>query len=377
MGGGLTILLFVVAILLVILVHEAGHFFTAKAFKIKVEEFFLGFGPRLWSIRRGETEYGVKALPLGGYVRIAGMNPYVEPTPEEYPRTFGAKPIRQRAMVIVAGPATHFVIAFLAFALWFGLVGPARFSPVISDVSRTLSGGPSPAAQAGLRPGDEILAIDGIEHPSDQELVEYTRTHVGRPVTLTVKRYDLVFQVTVTPVLATVEGEQVGRLGVTVASGDFLGRDGRGPFGAIGAGLAMLWEQVLQILASLGRLFGPEGIGRVFSLLFGGAERQITDPTSIVGAARFAGQAAEAGNVGDLLFIFGSINVFVGILNLLPLPPFDGGHLAVLAVEKIRGRKVDMRKLIPITAVVATFLIIYMGSLLLVDIFNPLPNPFE
>src|SRR2546422_1132277 len=104
--------LFVVAVLLVIMVHESGHFFLAKAFGIKVEEFFIGFGPRLWSFRRGETEYGVKALLFGGYVRIAGMNPFEEPSPEEYPRTYGAKPAWQRAAVILAGPVTHFFIAF-------------------------------------------------------------------------------------------------------------------------------------------------------------------------------------------------------------------------------------------------------------------------
>src|SRR5919109_5260919 len=105
----LGILLFVLGVFVMIMAHESGHFAAARAFAIKVEEFFIGFGPRLWSIRRGDTEYGVKALPLGGYVRIAGMNPFQEPTPEEYPRTFGAKPPWQRAMVIVAGPATHFV----------------------------------------------------------------------------------------------------------------------------------------------------------------------------------------------------------------------------------------------------------------------------
>src|SRR5205809_5153602 len=107
------VVLFVVAILVVVLVHESGHFAFAKAFQIKVEEFFVGFGPRLWSIRRGETEYGVKALPFGGYVRIAGMNPFQEVTPEEFPRTFAAKPIWKRAVVIEKGPVTHFVLAIL------------------------------------------------------------------------------------------------------------------------------------------------------------------------------------------------------------------------------------------------------------------------
>src|SRR5436853_874081 len=98
------VFLFILLILVVIVIHESGHFTMAKVFGIKVEEFFVGFGPRLWSVRRGETEYGIKALPLGGYVRIAGMNPFQEPSPEEFPRTFGAKPIWQRTLVILAGP---------------------------------------------------------------------------------------------------------------------------------------------------------------------------------------------------------------------------------------------------------------------------------
>src|ERR671918_2644796 len=152
------ILLFVLGIFLMILAHEAGHFVTARAFGIKVEEFFIGFGPRLWSFRRGETEYGLKALPLGGYVRIAGMNPFQEPTPEELPRTFGSKPAWQRAVVIAAGPFTHFVLAFLTFFLWLTLLGlPSRFSPVVGAVETTLNGRPSPAAVAGLRAGDEIV----------------------------------------------------------------------------------------------------------------------------------------------------------------------------------------------------------------------------
>ena len=110
-------LLFFAAIVGVILVHEAGHFTAAKACKMKVEEFFVGFGPRLWSVRRGETEYGVKLLPAGGYVKIAGMNPFQPTPPEDLPRSYGAKPIWQRAVVIAAGPATHFVLALIFSAL--------------------------------------------------------------------------------------------------------------------------------------------------------------------------------------------------------------------------------------------------------------------
>src|SRR6266571_4946924 len=117
MTESLGVLVFAVSLLIVVMIHESGHFFTAKAFQIKVEEFFVGFGPRLWSIRRGETEYGVKVLPFGGYVRIAGMNPFQEIPPEEAGRVFKAKKPWQRAIVLSAGSFTHFVLAFIVIAV--------------------------------------------------------------------------------------------------------------------------------------------------------------------------------------------------------------------------------------------------------------------
>src|SRR5436309_4403368 len=164
-------ILFFLAILVVVLVHESGHFVFAKAFGIKVEEFVVGFGPRLWSIRRGETEYGVKAIPAGGYVRIAGMNPYEDISPEDYPRTFGAKPAWQRAVVIAAGPATHFVVAFVFFALWLGLVGQqVEHGVQFAAIAKTLGGSPSPASVVGLQKGDKVIRIDGIRNPTPQQL---------------------------------------------------------------------------------------------------------------------------------------------------------------------------------------------------------------
>ena len=131
----LQIVVYVVAILSLVMIHEGGHFFTAKAFGIKVEEFFVGFGPRIWSFRRGETEYGLKALPFGGYVRIAGMNPFEEVPPEEVSRTFQAKPIWQRAIVIATGPVTHFFMAMILLAVFFSAVGlPNERSSLIQTV---------------------------------------------------------------------------------------------------------------------------------------------------------------------------------------------------------------------------------------------------
>ena len=378
MGELTGILLFVLVLMVVILIHEAAHFFTAKAFRIRVEEFFLGFGPRVWSTRRGETEYGVKAFPLGGYVRIAGMNPFEEPSPEDMPRTFGARPAWQRALVIAAGPATHFLVALVFFALALGVLGvPTEHAALISSVERTLDGKPSPAAVAGLRAGDEVVAVGPLELPSDEALVAYTRAHVGEAVVLRIARGEEELSVTVVPVLSEVEGKMVGRIGVGLASGRVLARERYGPIRALGEGAQLVGETTVNTVASLGRVFGPEGIGRIGSLLFGEAQREPDDVTSIVGGGRIAGQAAAAGYWEVLLFLFAGFNVFVGVLNLLPIPPFDGGHLAVIGIEKLTGRKVDARRLVPITAVVAAFLILFMVSLVYLDIVKPVPNLFR
>jgi membrane-associated protease RseP (regulator of RpoE activity) len=367
--GAIGTVSFVVALIVVIVVHELAHFGVAKAFGIKVTEFFVGFGPRLWSTRRGETEYGVKAIPAGGYVKIAGMNPYEEIAPEDLPRTYGAKPRWQRALVIVAGPATHFVLAFVLFAAWLGFVGeiPLR-SPILDGVATQLEGRTSPAAAAGLRVGDRIVAVDGIEDPTNDELVTYTREHVGEPIVLTIEREGRTVTAGVVPVLSEVGGQRVGRIGVILG-----GRETYGVTGAVTRSAGYVGEYAVGTVQSLGRVFGPEGIGRIFELAFTDAPRdpQGRDVSSVVGVARVAGNLASEGRFWDILHLFGLVNVFVGLLNLLPLPPFDGGHLAVLLIERIRGRAVDMRKVIPISAAVAAFFIIFTVVVVYVDIVKP------
>jgi membrane-associated protease RseP (regulator of RpoE activity) len=367
MAGTVAQVAFFVALVVVIVIHEAAHFGMAKWFGIKVEEFFVGFGPRLWSFRRGETEYGFKAIPAGGYVKIAGMNPYQETPEEELPRTFGAKPIWQRALVIAAGPATHFVLAFAAFALWLGLVGdPVYRDPVIAGVSQTLGGKISPAAQIGLKPGDRIVGIDGVEDPTNVELIDITWTHAGEPLTLRIDRDGRVRTVTVTPVPATVQGQKVGRIGVLLEPAE-----PQGPVASVTGGARLVGSTLVGAVESIGRVLGPEGISRVGRLLFTDTARRPSDAVGVVGVGRVAGQVAATGRFWDILWIFGGINVFIGFLNLLPLPPFDGGHLAVLAIEKVRGKKVDMRKLVPISAAVAAFFVLMFVAILYLDIAKP------
>jgi membrane-associated protease RseP (regulator of RpoE activity) len=370
MTGALGQVAFFVALILVILVHEAAHFGVAKAFRIKVTEFFVGFGPRLWSTRRGETEYGVKAIPAGGYVKIAGMNPYEEIAPEDLPRTYGAKPPWQRALVIVAGPLTHLVLAFLCLGVWLAVVGqPVAASPVVAAVAPTLGGVPSPAAAAGIRPGDRIVAVDAIGEPTDAELARYTRQHVGVPITLTVERDGRRLTLTMTPVLAEVAGRQVGRVGVELG----WARERTGLVDSVTGSAGLVGTAVTQTIGAIGKIFGPEGLGRIVHLIFTDAPRPATEggPLSVVGVGRAVSQTAEHGNPGDILYLFALVNVFIGLINLLPLPPFDGGHLAVLAIEKVRGRTIDMRKVAPVAAVVAAFFILFTLSVVYLDIVKP------
>ncbi len=369
--GTLGVVAFFVALILVIVIHEAAHYGVARAFDIKVTEFFVGFGPRLWSRRRGETEVGVKAIPAGGYVKIAGMNPFEEVRPEDLPRTFGAKPIWQRMLVIVAGPATHFALAFVFFALWLGLVGePTENSPVLVEVPVMLDGEPSPAFEAGLRAGDRVVAVDGREDPTSDELVAYTQEHLGDPIVLTVERDGETFTVPVTPVLSGEGEEQIVRLGVVLGGGR---RETAGLIGSVTGGSDLVADNLVGTVRGVARIFGPEGIGRLFDLVFTDEPRRVDDPASVVGVGRLAGTigSGATGSFWDILFLFGVVNVFVGFLNLLPLPPFDGGHLAFLAIEKVRGRRVDMRKVVPVSAAVAVFFIVFTAAVVYVDLVKP------
>jgi membrane-associated protease RseP (regulator of RpoE activity) len=362
---------FFVALILVIVIHEAAHFGVARAFDIKVTEFFVGFGPRIWSTRRGETEVGFKWIPAGGYVKIAGMSPYEEIAAEDLPRTYGSKPRWQRALVIVAGPATHFVLAFFCFALWLGLVGEQiAFDPKLVTVEQTLDGRASPAAAAGLREGDRVVGVDDIQNPTQVGLVEYTQAHVGEPMRLTIERDGETLSVDVVPVLSEIDGVEVARIGVVLGESR-VRRDTAGPVDAITGGADLVADNLVTTVKSIGRVFGPEGVGRVFRLVFTDAPRSSEDPASIVGVGRVAGSIASEGNFWDILLLFGIVNVFVGFLNLLPLPPFDGGHLAVLLIERIRGRPVDMRRVIPVSAAVAAFFIVFTLAVVYVDIVKP------
>ena len=403
---------FALAIAVAIMLHEAGHMLTAKAFGMKVTHYFVGFGPKVFSFQRGETEYGLKAIPAGGYVKIVGMS-HLEQLPEEDDRRamwrFSAP---KRVAVLAAGSLTHFVLAVLV--LWvasFSVGLPlqaeedlARAPAVIGSASDCVPyvlpeegerwecgpGDPTaPAVGAGLEYGDRVLAVDGQPVTLFAELAELVREAGPGPATLQVERDGEAREVTVD--LAAVmrpspTGDsrlvEVGALGVSPAPRQEFGVvDGLG--GALsytGTLFSGTWDAILDL---------PSRVPAIFAAA-AGEERDIAagDPVSVVGATRLGGQAVAADLWAEALAMFAGLNVFVGMLNLVPLLPFDGGHIAVVLYERARARvlgllrrpdpgPVDVTRLVPVTLAVAVVVFGLSGVLVYADIVNPIANPFS
>jgi membrane-associated protease RseP (regulator of RpoE activity) len=376
----LAIIAFFGGLLIIILIHELGHYTVARHYGFKVLEYFVGFGPRLWSTRRGEIEYGVKALPLGGYVKIAGMNPYEPVAPEDLPRSYGEKPIWQRALVIFAGPGSHFIVAALLFACALFFFGDPRTPlpvSVVGTVDPTLNGEPSPAYVEGLQNGDTIVRVGDVADPSADQLRAVLSSHVTptpSPVTVTIRRGDETFDVNITPVAVPDPQnpkQEIGRIGVELSPVYAQ----PGVLGSLVGGIKLVGDTITGSIRQIGQVFGPHGVNRIGQLLFTNAQRTTSDPTTVVGIGQQVGQTGAAGDWGDILFMLAYVTVFIGLVNLLPLPPFDGGHLAVLLIEKVRGNAVDMRKLIPVSAVVMAFLVVFVVANAYLDITKPIPSP--
>jgi membrane-associated protease RseP (regulator of RpoE activity) len=385
--------IFIVALLISVMLHETGHFVTAKKFGMKVTQYFVGFGTTLWSRRKGETEYGIKALPLGGFVKITGMTSLEEVDDADEPRSFRRHPGWQRVIVLVAGSFMHGLLAFVLLfvvAAGIGLVNndTTQLGPVSSCVPAnsqafaknqcTPSDRSSPARLAGLRQGDTVVSFDGQHVSTWTQLGNAIRhTPPGHPVPVTVLRDGK--KVTLHVTLATVSGRAGSYLGVENA--DIFTRDG--PARALGyAGTTFG-----QVLAGSGKAIAdlPAAVPHLFAK--SRAKYAGGQVTSVVGVGEITGQVVSA-DVGWLykadyiLLIVAELNIFVGAFNLLPLLPLDGGHVAVVAYERaraliarLRGRAdpglVDMTKLVPVSLGVFAIIVFFGMVLILADIVNP------
>lgn len=355
------------ALFLFVMAHEAGHFIAAKMTKMKVTEFFLGFGPRLWSFRRGETEYGVKAIPAGGYVRIIGMNPYEEVDPVDVGRTYREKKFWEKAFVVLAGVAINFALGFLILWVVFGVYGDFEVTPTIREVAAEVNGQPTPAIAAGIEVGDIVVEIDGVSIETWTDLETAVAPNPGKTVDIVVERASQPITLQATLAETTSDGLTKGFLGVSpeVMEVDFglVGAAGRA-MGEVGT-LTKLSFQFIWSMVS-----GIDDLAR--AMFAGGEVAPEQRPTSVVGLAQIGAQSADIGT-GNILYILASLNIVLAALNVLPVFPLDGGHFAVAVVERITRREVDVRRLVPVAAAVIV-LFVFLG---VVAIYLDIAQPFD
>jgi membrane-associated protease RseP (regulator of RpoE activity) len=386
--------IFVAALLFSIMLHEAGHFVTAKKFHMKVTQFFVGFGQTLWSRRKGETEYGVKALPVGGFVKITGMTALEDVDPADEPRSFRRQPGWQRAIVLAAGSFMHFALAFfLLIVLALGIGLASDNSTKIGSVSSCLPASatasasgtclpgeiPSPARAAGIRDNDKIIAIAGKRVRNWTQLGAAIRSQpVGKPVAITVLRDGQQLVLHASP--ARIPGRKGSYLGI----GNAATFQRLSPLGAVSYAGSTFGQVLAGSVTAVGHL--PAAIPDLFAK--DRAHTPAGQVSSVVGVGGITAQVVAAKDswkikVAYVLLIVISLNIFVGAFNLLPLLPLDGGHLAVVIYERarawlarLRGRPdpglVDMRKLIPVSVGVFALLVGFGLLLITADIFNPI-----
>ncbi|MGP0030769.1 MAG: M50 family metallopeptidase [Acidimicrobiales bacterium] len=383
------LLLFIAILIVVVMLHELGHFLTAKWAGMKVTEYFVGFGPRLWSVRRGETEYGVKAIPAGGYVRITGFTVLEEVSAEDEPRAYRQQPFGKRIVVGCAGSAMHILIALvLALIVVFTFGVPSNNVSVVSldhwqGVART------PAQKAGLVPGDTIVSVNGKALSSPTSLQDQISKATGRPVTLGVEHDGSTRPVTVVPISG--EGHKVD--GVALKDHGYIGIEleqatqSVSPIRAIGMAGDNIWQVTTGEVAGLAHTFSPSGLSSVLHQVSSpAAASHAADnpgtsirPISIIGMGNLAEQAQHDGILFLLEFLI-LINVVFALINMLPMLPFDGGHVAVAVYEWIRTKRgqayyrADITKLFPVVFAFLAFLSIFVVSGVYLDITHPIKN---
>ena len=388
----LGIVYFILAILVIIMIHEAGHFVAAKRLGFKATKFFLGFGPTLFSFHKGETEYGIKALPLGGFVKIVGMNPYEEVAPEDEHRSYPNKPKWQRAIVILGGPVTHWILAFVVLTATMMTIGlpTSDASNEVAEISTEIEGTRTPAATAGLREGDVIVGIGTLKTDSWNEIRSYIREHGDERASFVVERDGkrVTLDVTLGRAIVAPSGEVLdlappgGELRVATAGEEVVGFFGVQPEpkyetlslpSAISQSGTEIWRITTGSVAQLGSVFTPIFDGTLLDAIRGEGERP--QGVGLVGASRIAGETVEAGRFLQFIDLMIVLTIFLGIMNLLPLPPLDGGHLAIIGYEAITNKRVDIRKIIPVAAAVISFFLILFVAFLYLDIVDPIRLP--
>jgi membrane-associated protease RseP (regulator of RpoE activity) len=401
------LLLFIVALVVVVVLHELGHYLTAKWSHMKVTEFFIGFGPRLWSVRRGETDYGVKPILVGAYVKIPGMTNLEQLDPADEARTYRQQPFRRRVLVASAGSIMHYVIALILGIVLAIVIGiPTGAQVEVTGFTRW-AGHPETAAQvAGMKAGDRILSVDRKSVTTTTQLSQAIQAAKGHAVRLVVERDGRRSGLTVQPqaghavtsgstagseVLGNGTGKQAGKtewlIGVQVSVAPVF--TGQSPWQAAAWAGRDVGDITRLTVIGLGHVFSPGGLSSLFHQVTSTqtADKAAANPAqsnrilSLVGVGRLATQAEERGAYYFISVLI-ALNIALGLLNMLPMLPLDGGHVAIAVYERIRTRRgrpyyrADVSKLLPVAYAFMAVLLVIVGSALFLDIAHPLANPF-
>jgi len=377
-----TMVLVVLVIAFVVFMHELGHYLTARWTGMKATEFFLGFGPRIFSFRRGETDFGLKPILLGAYVKIIGMHNLDDVDASEENRTYRQQSYPRRILVASAGSLMHFAMAivglFVFLMVWGSPVIPDRDAWEVRDAPAAFrDGSPAFAGSSGVQAGDRILTIEGQSALEWGDFVEVVVANPGETVELVIER-DGQELTLVVPVVVNPETGG-GRIGIGAAQGAADYED-VGILGAAGSSFTTFFDMSWDALAAMGQIFS--NLGELADRIVSppndptANDNLETRPLSLVGAVQVG--ARDNLTREDRLRLFIGFNIFIGIFNLLPLLPLDGGHIAVATYERIRegrsGRRhmIDITRLMPITYAVVMFLVFFGLGALYLDIANPL-----
>ena len=323
---GTNIFAFIIVLGVLIFFHEFGHFLIARLFGVGVEKFSLGFGPRLIGKKIGITDYRLSAVPLGGYVKMVGEEPDAEIDPADLPLSFTHKHVVKRMLIVVAGPVFNILLAILIFFGIFLISGKLIMKPSVGSVRAG-----SPAAAAGLIKGDLITVINGTEISNWDEMAAIINASQGKTLDLSVRRQESILDFSIAPERVPTQnifGENVQRyvIGIT-ASGETYSKE-LNPFEAFGESLTQSYKVIELMVVIIGKLIK----GDISTNTLGG-------PIMI---AQMAGDSAKAG-VGSLIFFIALISINLAIINLLPIPVLDGGHLLFFLIEAIKGSPVSIK----------------------------------
>jgi membrane-associated protease RseP (regulator of RpoE activity) len=381
--------LVVFLIIFIVMAHEFGHFITAKRAGLLVTDFFVGFGPIVWSTQRGETRYGVRALLLGGYVKVPGMtwNTPVDPAIES--RTYREASYPRKVLFASAGSLMHLVMALLLAWASLTFIGVQSTSHVGIGAFDPWVGHTENAAQlAGLKVGDQIVAIDGTKVTSEDQLTTIVHHSTGKRLTLLVLRGGHELTLHATPV----SGKTIKEDGRTLGAGGYIGVQitdltvHESALDAIPHAVTQVGSLISGGVHAIVHVFSPGDFRSLFHQIGNSAaatnpKNQDSRPDSIVGVSRIAVQAADAGP-GQLILILVAVNIFVGLLNMFPLLPLDGGYVAIATYERLRSRKgkryeADINKMAPVIYAFVGVLLVLFACTLYLDIAHPIANPFN